>query len=309
VVITIPAGVTPGCYVSLALVSGNIVSNWTTIPVAASGRNCPDPVVVPPVTGGSTTIRTGSLFMDQTTAITPQSTSTTNSVAGIFAKQTITDFSSSAGANQASTGSCVVYTATSGSSTGTVTTTPLDAGASIAVNGPAGNLTLSSLSIPGVSTAFYSPANSTVPGTFIPASGGTFTFDNGSGGKDVQHFTATLNMPPSLVWSNAAQVTAVGRSQGVTVNWTGGAPNSLVTISGSSSATTGGKTVSAFFTCQAPVSAGQFAVPVPVLLSLPAGSGSLEVQNFIGSQTFTAPGLDAGYLSGSVSTSKTLAYN
>jgi uncharacterized protein (TIGR03437 family) len=40
VVLTIPASAPTGCYVSLAIASGNIVSNSVTIRIAASGRNC-----------------------------------------------------------------------------------------------------------------------------------------------------------------------------------------------------------------------------------------------------------------------------
>ena len=39
IVLTIPGSVPTGCYVSLAIVSGNIVSNSVTIPVAASRKN------------------------------------------------------------------------------------------------------------------------------------------------------------------------------------------------------------------------------------------------------------------------------
>jgi hypothetical protein len=82
-----------------------------------------------------------------------------------------------------------------------------------------------------------------------------------------------------------------------------------VDITGSSSATINGKTVSVSFVCLAPVSAGQFSVPVPVLLALPAGNGSLSVGDYTNLQLFTAPGLDLGLLTSGSLTSKSLAYN
>jgi uncharacterized protein (TIGR03437 family) len=313
VVLTIPGSVPTGCYVSLAIVSGNLVSNSVTIPIAASGRTCSDsnsaltPDVIQSLSG-KTTIRSGGLFVAQSTSITATKTSTDNSVFGSF--QSVTGFSGSGVSNQVSIGSCLVSTpSTDSASTGTIT--GLDAGASISVTGPAGSLTLAPLSIPGVSLAgFYSPTSGTVPATFIPSSGGTFTFDNGAGGKDVQHFNTTLTLPAAFTWSNASQITSVSRAQGVNVTWTGGAPGTYVDITGASTATINGKSVSVSFVCYAPVSAGQFTVPVPVLLALPAGSGSLSVGDYSNQQLFTAPGLDYGLVFGYSDTSKSpLPYN
>jgi hypothetical protein len=91
----------------------------------------------------------------------------------------------------------------------------------------------------------------------------------------------------------------------VNVTWTGGAPGTYVGISGVSSSTVNGRNISVSFSCQAPVSAGQFTVPPPVLLALPAGNnGSLDVGNYSNIKTFTATGLDLGYLMGYASTDK-----
>jgi hypothetical protein len=66
-------------------------------------------------------------------------------------------------------------------------------------------------------------------------------------------------------------------------------------IGGGSTATVGGQSVTVGFTCEAPASAGQFTVPSYILLALPAGSGTLGVDNYGNPQTFTATGLDLGY--------------
>jgi hypothetical protein len=312
-VLTIPASVPTGCYVSLSIVSGNIVSNSVTIPIAASGRTCSDtnsaltPDIIQALSG-KTTIKQGLLSVTQSTNITSTTTRTDSSVFGSF--QSVSGLANSGGGNQVSIGSCLISSSSDGSSPSTVTTTGLDAGSSIAVTGPAGSLTLSQLSVPGVSLAgFYSPPSGAVPGTFVPSTGGVFTFDNGAGGKDVQHFNTTLTLPAAFTWSNAAAVTSVNRAQGVNVTWTGGAAGSYVDIVGSSSATNNGKTVSVGFVCFAPVGAGQFSIPAPILLALPAGSGSLSVGDYTNLQLFTAPGLDLGLLIGGSLTSKTLSYN
>ena len=149
-----------------------------------------------------------------------------------------------------------------------------------------------------------------VPSTFLPSSGGTFTFDNGSGGKDVQHFNAVLTLPAGLSWSNASQIASINRSQGVNVTWTGGAAGSYVEITGGSTATIGGQSTTVAFICLAPVAAGQFTVPAPVLLSLPAGSGILSLGDYSNIKLFTAPGIDLGMLSGyNTATIATIPYN
>jgi hypothetical protein len=63
---------------------------------------------------------------------------------------------------------------------------------------------------------------------------------------------------------------SVARSQGVTVTWSGGAPNTAVVISGSSAVVLGNFNITQSFFCLAPVSAQKFTVPASVLLSLPA---------------------------------------
>jgi hypothetical protein len=88
------------------------------------------------------------------------------------------------------------------------------------------------------------------------------------------------------------------------VTWTGGAAGTYVDIAGGSTATINGKSVTVSFVCLAPVSALQFTVPPPVLLALPAGSGSLSVGNYSNVKLFTAPGLDLGLLNGESLTSK-----
>lgn len=314
VVLTVPAGVPTGCYVSVALVSGNIVSNSVTMPIAASGRTCSDAgSTLPPDTlsglAGKTTIKTGLLFAAQTTSITSRGTSTDNSIAGMFQSFTGGVSGSSVG-NQVSMGSCVVYYPTSDTGTSTGTLTGLNAGSSIVVTGPSGSLNLTPLNVPGISLAgFYAPPNGQVPTAFIPTGGGSFTFDNGSGGPDVGHFNATLTLPLPFSWTNAASISTISRAQGVNVTWSGGAPGTYVGISGVSSATVNGRSLSVSFSCQAPVSAGQFTVPPPVLLALPAGTGTLDVGNYSNIKTFTATGLDLGYLMGYASTDKSsIAY-
>jgi hypothetical protein len=107
----------------------------------------------------------------------------------------------------------------------------------------------------------------------------------------VGSFTQGLSAPAPLVWTNAGSAGTVTRSQGVTVDWTGGG-NGFVEISGGSIATSASGTFDASFTCNAAAGAGTFTVPPSVLLALPVGSGSLSVGNYTLPQNFSVSGLD-----------------
>jgi len=71
----------------------------------------------------------------------------------------------------------------------------------------------------------------------------------------------------------------------------------------------GGQSVNVSFTCEALASASQFTVPSYILLALPAGTGTLGLDNFSNPQTFTASGLDIGYVFAESSASINATYN
>jgi hypothetical protein len=130
----------------------------------------------------------------------------------------------------------------------------------------------------------------------------SFAF-SGAGGKDVGAFTAVVALSNPIQWTNMSSISTVNRSEGVTVNWTGGAPNSFVTVSGA-----WGLTGSFSFTCRAPLSAGQFTVPAWVLGQMPTGPGLLTMENDTFSASFTAAGLTYGRISGAVSNTVSVTY-
>ncbi len=292
VVVTIPNGVPVGCSVSIVAVSGSIVSNSITIPVAQGGSACSDPTsALTPAQlqtlSGKSTISFGALGI--LTSVSGATTS--NNASATFSRYpTSAILSAESNANIPSLGSCVILTTAAVG----VQPTGLDAG-TVTLTGTAGTVPLPPLvGDPGLYDA-------TLPAAAVPPSGGTYTF-TGTGGKDVGAFSTTLNFPPPLVWTNS-NITTVNRAQGQTVNWTGGAANSFVQIEGQSSLGSGASLVSATFICYAPIGPGQFTVPSWVLLALPPNPyGSMAVTNQTAPQTFTASGLD--YSSG-VTTSLT----
>src|ERR1017187_4644661 len=69
----------------------------------------------------------------------------------------------------------------------------------------------------------------TIPGSqasWIPASGGTFTLDNGAGGPSIGHFNTSMTLlAQNLVWTNIDQVAdSVLASTPTTLTWTAAIP-------------------------------------------------------------------------------------
>ena len=293
--VTIPQNAPAGCYVPItAAASGNVVSNVVTIPIHVGKGTCSDPQLglsgdQIATLSGKDTVSTGVALVAQSTA---PGAGTTNVAGAVFNRVTGANY---AGGGIVSIGGCVLIQATSGSAAGTATgLTP----GTITVTGPGGtNVTLTAIS--GVAGAYYA----TIPA--IPSTGGVYVF-NATAGSQVGAFNTTVTFPnPILSWTNQGAAASIARSGGLTVTWTGGAPGSYVTISGSS--TSGNATGT--YTCLAPQSALTFTVPSYVLLGLPAGTGSTTLSNSTNFSTFTATGLDFGGAIGTVSFSVSSNYN
>jgi hypothetical protein len=220
-------------------------------------------------------------------------------------------------------GACNVFVFNGQSAIITDPTQPigLDAGKLINVTGTNGAKQL----LPSSSTKgdYSATLGGGSPPTVLPLylDQGTYSIDNGAGGANVKSFKFNLTVPPTLTWSNMNSVGPIIRANGQLVTWTGGDPNGIVTITGDSiQLASDNSAVGAFFSCTAPVSAGQFTIPSPVLLSLPVSTaisvapgvsidtGSLSVGTSSLPVTFTAEGLDYGFAGTSVSSSKTLGY-
>ena len=278
--VTIPSNAPTGCGVSVAVVVLGVTSNFGTLPIGQGV--CSDPIYG--ITGtllgqlsGQTTVKSGSVIVGQSVG----TNGTTNIALASFSSNTGAAYGSTSGI--VSLGSCLV-TEVVGSG-GSFTSTGLDAGASIALTGPLGAYTLNPIpTITGIYTA-------QLPGGAITSTGGAFTF-KGPGGANVGAFTTTVNLPnPLMSWTNQSAGATVIRSQGVQINWSGGTPGSYVVITGSSAGSGG---ASGSFVCYAPQSALTFTVPPYVTGTLPAGSGSLSVENGTSFVSFSASGLDNG---------------
>lgn len=298
--VTIPDKAPTDCFVGVVGVTGSgnsaTTSNFGSLPISASGGQCTSTILG--ITGqtiselsSNSTVTEGSVVISQLVSpANPPATGTTtrNGANASFTKETGSIYSTSSGVAY-SIGSCFVTEIASSSSGGTSTSTGLDAG-TITLTGPEGSYTLTG--VPSEAGDYYN----TLPSTAIPSTGGAFTFtgSGGSGTGAVGPFKATVNLPnPILDWTNQSTGATITRTQGVTVKWTGGGPGTFVIISGQSSDISGSG-ASGSFTCLAIQSAGTFTVPNYVTLTLPAGTGSLAVENAANFGTFTASGLNYG---------------
>jgi hypothetical protein len=169
----------------------------------------------------------------------------------------------------------------------------LDAGASIAVSGPSGARSI--LRQTAGMLVDYASGNfgNGTPGNYYDPGRYTVT---GTGGKDVGAFSTSFDVPSTpFVWTNIPNVTTpIDRSKDLMITWTGGIPNTQVTVLGASFV----NGVTAAFLCAAPVGAGQITIPSYAMLSLsPTASGpnavpgQLSLENRI-VKPFTAMGLD-----------------
>jgi uncharacterized protein (TIGR03437 family) len=293
--VTIPASVQPGCGVSVVAVSGAIASNSVTIPVAAAGGPCSDPVTGVSgaqlaTLGGKSSFHSGSVSIFETTA---SGQPMADVAQGVFLNNQGAQAAS--GTGLISLGSCVVTSSALGAAP-LFSQTGLDPG-SISITGPLG----SEILLPASSAKGSYQAQMT-PG-FLPATGGSFTFQT-SGGADVGAFKVPISYANPLSWTNSSNLANITRSSGANISWTGGASNSFVAISGASTTSA----VTASFSCYAPASAHQFAIPSYVLQALPTGIGTLTVSNQTTPVPFTASGLDVGLASAGVSFSISSLY-
>ena len=337
VVFTVPAGI-EGCYVPVAVRTGAVISNYTSISITSTGKNCSDPTGFSAADlekARSGNFRVGSVVLSrinikQSVPVLGTIEIKTDVGSASFVRFDLNSLLASTGAAALPPyGSCTIATAKSESPSGPSSIAGLDAGASLTVNGPKGSKTLTKTAgtIPGVYSAVLSSGTPGIPGIpglpGLPGGGGSsgdyldpgsYTI-TGPGGTDVGAFSARLTVPSLLTWSNQDAINDVTRSQGVTVNWTGGSPNDYVYIIGTSVAQSA--KVTGTFTCLERASAGQFAVPAAVLANLPASetiqgvsTGNLIVGSSPAGEAarFTASNLDIGVAVYAMASSKSVNF-
>ena len=277
--VVVPQNVSPGCFVSVVLMTGSVVSNAVTLPVSSSGGPCTDPATGLTAAQLQSLATKGSGFSNSIVVAIAQTTKLdgTSQAAALALPAGLHSSYFGIGYEYVSEGSCTVVPPQQGSFTniGNI----LDTG-SILVSGPSGQVNLAGIQAP-------------LPGSASPFPG-TYTFTS-SGGADIGSFKATLNLSTApITITNASSFATITRSQGATITWTGGFPGGDVQIEGED----GGSFGDVRFYCHAPSSAGQFAIPPSILMALPPGVGKMVVTNYSAGQPITASGVDVGFAVG-----------
>ena len=328
----IPAGI-EGCYVPIAVVAGNTISNFGSISISAAGSPCSDAAGLSASdfrqTGANQDFRFGSVELFRVTATgvdpaTGQAVSFAEDVgaAGFFgyppndfyAAQGVMGVALRGATGLAHFGACNVYPLQGSSESlipDPVVPDELNASPALNISGPRGTKPLTQQTA-GIFTAvlggqdvlgFAGLNGNGGPLFFDP---GMYTVDNGAGTPDTGPFRATISVPAQIGWSNASAAGTIDRSQNFTVRWTGGdASKEFVVVAGL------GIDIDNFtgrvFVCTERASAGAFTIPSFVLSSMPGIGASADPTTLNGllwvgntsllsQNKFTAAGLNAGYL-------------
>jgi uncharacterized protein (TIGR03437 family) len=287
----VPAGVNPGCFVSLQVRVGGRTSNFGSIAVVPAGQAaCSHPAFTQAQLtkldqGGTLSIGSLNASKLSTKLTVPQLgsiTTSTESADGSFGKYTIADVATSPYGG-AQIGQCYVLRRTGTQSQILLGTspTPLDAGAQLTLSGPnANNIAMKQdASSKAYSATLYSSGFSGIGGSGTPTLvQGDYTIA-GTGGPDVGAFSAKITVPGNFTSNIDNFSDPISRSSPLIVTWTGGA-NGLVEIVGISGGQTGGTTQNptfdvGVFICTEQANKNTFMVPTSVLQQIPAVANDL----------------------------------
>lgn len=298
--VEIPAGVT-GCYATIWFQSGTILSNLTTISVSP-GPACPDPLPAT-VGGGSGTLKAAGVVLVRTQQKIGTLDYTGDVASAAFSVTDLSKVPPSTPSPLTVIGGCIVGPLVNSSGgSGADAVSYYDAGPVMTVTGPNGVKQLAKFPT-GYSAQLGATA---LPGQVpVPSppyfSPGLYKVDNGTGSSDVPAFSAQITLPdPGFAWSNADASTAVTRSAGADITWTGGDQTGFVDIAGTSLlARSATQPVSAggYFSCRVAANARQFRIPAQVLLFLPPSvvtggmpSGAITVSHTLKTVSFPLAG-------------------
>ncbi len=324
----VPAGV-QGCYVQVAVQTGSVIGNFTSIAVDPTGPTCSDgdginyaDISSMVASKGNATVASFGLLSNYVVFTIPPlpaipwDNDTVTGVIGTYSAATLDTFQGIASVPSA--GNCTVvqfegYPPPVDPALAAVSF--LDDGASLSITGPNGTQSVAQdksghgyEGLVGGSTIqnIFTPGTPFFLSSSYAISSGNYTVTS-PGGSSVGALSSG-NIPvssaaASFVWSNQSTVTAsaIPRNAPLTITWTGGDPNGFVDITaigstlqtGTPTATTPGALVE----CMAPTTAGQFVIPTYVLQMLPSTvnskaaipPGELLVGPASGGMKITAP--------------------
>ena len=291
IVFTVPNNVPVGCAVPLVAQIGNQVSNTTVMPVANGSRTCP---LVNPASATIGTQQIEQLITAGPVTFTSAHIDHFADGNGVFEDDAKFQFLKSTGyvpgtqpffvswIDDWPSGTCVVYNTNASNNVPFTGGSPLDAGSTYTVTGPKGSMTLP---VNGAETAAFN-----MTGTFLVP--GNYTF-SGAGGADIGPFSGSFVIPPAATLVSPMNNGAATRANGLPVSWTEGSGVLKIRVSSCSdnSCDSGAAAV-----CNVPASAGTFTIPPYVMEALPASTAAGVVLSYYSTVSFTATGLNAGFL-------------
>jgi uncharacterized protein (TIGR03437 family) len=318
-----------GCAVPIAVRIGEVLSNYATLPVGASGVRCADP-------GMPTGIdydrlfregaRVGAISLGRTEISTQGFKMQSDAGSGSFLRFTPEVYGASGTSPFGTTiGSCTLLR-TIEQDQPELATTGLDAGASLSVNGPQGARKMDKAAVGAYTGSFGEKMIVDIPG--FPGLPGGLYLDAGeytvagTGGADVGAFSAVLRVPNPLDWTNADTLGAacgeqrcVDRTKDMPITWSGGDSGRMVTVIGMAVVPNQRPSVATMFFCTERADRGQLTVPSAILSALPASpAGDSEsavtftVAPIGAAATFSATGLDMGTISYSQTSLRTVSF-
>jgi len=287
-----------------------VISNFVSIPVAASGRVCADWFTNAAETqnllgAGKTEVNLGWIYLNKFVNYTPSilgqpsRLTTQDSTTAQFLRATPFDSSNWGSVGGFSNPGCIVTVFRTQSPFNAPLIRTLDAGPSITMRLPDGSTR--TLGRQQNFNYLFSVSDAT-PGAqlFIPSAGVPFRFQI-PGGADVGAAEASINTGNPMVWNEHTSISTVNRNQPLTVTWRGGSPDGFVIIQGGTFTGSGANDIFTAFGRTERASVGRFTVPRDILASMvPSANlggfptGTLLVQHFTLPARFTAPGLDHG---------------
>lgn len=306
---TVPAGVPNSCFAPVEVrVAGTAVSAAVTMAIDSQGNPCtdPNPMTTSYTQGGNlgNVMLIRRMFHEDASGASPAVDVTVDQALGNFQKASGAAYAFNPSAALPPPGSCTVYSVNGDLSEDTdvfiLSAGVLNAG-NLSVTGPSGTLPLTQyLETDYDVYAAQFGSTGLLPGSLSQSplflNAGNFQI-NGQGGPDIGAFTAAVAVNAGVSWSNESQITAVTRSQGLTVTWSGSAGSVGIGGIGVDYPTNS----STAFLCVAPAGTNSFTVPGWVLANVPAtrpnASDSFSAVSLLSATApaqFTATGLNNG---------------
>lgn len=286
---TLPASVTTGCAVPLQISENGIVSQPTFISIAPAGASA---CVQPGYTtaqlqafDNGAAVYTGDFTLGQSAEFVSGPITSSTAALGMFTEYT--GFELPAMPPPATT------IATSGCTVTQIipsTTAPPPSTGAQGINLDAGKVTLIGPAASNLNGTAFTETNNTYnlfisgPGPNVGGNLAAGTYNlSGAGGAGVGAFNATVTLGAPFTLTGGLPST-VTRGAGLTLNWTGGNPSDVVTVSGISATIANDFQTGAEFVCYTTAGANTITVSSSILNQLPAVTAA-ENANFTGYST------------------------